>query len=99
MNIAELVYKDHSTMERIVKVVEAIWNKTITFGNEGEGDIVCYIGECCLYFYNGKLFPNTLTPENLRGNVGIIELAGMIINAIADLDEYEYAYCCDVLEF
>ena len=36
MDITELVYEDHSIMERLVKVVEAIWNKTITFGNEGE---------------------------------------------------------------
>lgn len=99
MDITELVYEDHSIMERLVKVVEAMWNKTITFGNEGEGDIVCHIGEYWFYFYNGKLFPDTLTPENLRENVGIFELAEMIINAIADLDDDEYAYYCDILGF
>lgn len=91
------IYEFQETMERTVKVVEAIWNRTITFSNKGEGDIVCHIGEYWFYFYNGKLFPDTLTPENLRENVGIFELAEMIINAIDDLDDDEYKYYWDIL--
>lgn len=91
------IYEFQKIMERTVKVVEAIWNKTITFSNEGEGDIVCHIGEYWFYFYNGKLFSDALTPENLRENVGIFELAEMIINAIDDLDDDEYKYYWDIL--
>lgn len=91
------IYEFQKIMERTVKVVEAIWNRTITFSNEGEGDIVCHIGEYWFYFYNGKLFSDALTPENLRENVGIFELAEMIINAIDDLDDDEYKYYWDIL--
>ena len=91
------IYEFQKIMERTVKVVEAIWNKTITFSNEGEGEIVCHIGEYWFYFYNGKLFSDALTPENLRENVGIFELAEMIINAIDDLDDDEYKYYWDIL--
>lgn len=91
------IYEFQKIMERTVKVVEAIWNRTITFSNEGEGDIVCHIGEYWFYFYNGKLFSDALTPENLRENVGIFELAEMIINAIDDLDDDEYKYYWDII--
>ncbi|WP_368249335.1 hypothetical protein [Fusicatenibacter saccharivorans] len=91
------IYEFQNTMEQTVKVVEAIWNGTITFSNKGEGDVVCHIGEYWFYFYNGKLFPDTLTSENLRENVGIFELAEMIINAIDDLDDDEYTYYWDIL--
>lgn len=91
------IYEFQKIMERTVKVVEAIWNRTITFSNEGEGDIVCHIGEYWFYFYNGKLFSDALTPENLRENVRIFELAEMIINAIDDLDDDEYKYYWDIL--
>lgn len=91
------IYEFQKIMERTVKVVEAIWNRTITFSNKGEGDIVCHIGEYWFYFYNGKLFSDALTSENLRENVGIFELAEMIINAIDDLDDDKYTYYWDIL--
>lgn len=91
------IYEFQNTMEQTVKVVEAIWNGTITFSNKGEGDVVCHVGEYWFYFYNGKLFPDTLTSEHLRENVGIFELAEMIINAIDDLDDDEYTYYWDIL--
>ena len=45
MNLGELIWNDQSTMERVCKIIEGIWNGTVFFGNEGEGDIVCHIGE------------------------------------------------------
>ena len=76
-----------------------VLNRIILFSNKREGDIVCHMVEFWFYFYNGKLFSDTLTPENLRETVGIFELAEMIINAITDLDDNEYAYYCDILGF
>lgn len=99
MNIGELVWEDQSTMERVAKIVSAIWKKEITFGNEGEGDIVAHLGGNWFYFYTGDLYADELTPENLRENVGIFELAQMILESIIELDDDEYTYYCDLLNF
>jgi len=32
MNLGDLVYNDPSTMERLVKIVEALWNGTAKLG-------------------------------------------------------------------
>lgn len=84
-------------IERELKVIQALWDGRITFGNEGAGEIVCHIGEYWFYFYTGKLHANELTPENIKANIPIMELAEMIRVAIEDLDEDEYNLYSDIL--
>ena len=84
-------------IEREIKVIQAIWDGRITFGNEGEGDIVCHIGGYWFYFYNGDLFADKITPQNIKQNIPIMELAEMIRDAITDLEDDEYDYYCDIL--
>ena len=98
-NVSDLIWNDQSTMERVCKIIEGIWNGIVFFGNEGEGDIVCHIGEYWFYFYNGDLYASQITPENIKGCIGIFELAQMILNAMINLDDDEYTYYCDILQF
>ena len=100
MDLGELIWEDQSTMERVTKIVMAIWDKTITFKNEGEsGEITCHIGWDWLCFYDGDLNAGELTPENIRENVGIFELAQMILASIINLDDNRYEDWCNVLGF
>ena len=100
MTTGELVWKDQSTMERVAHIIEAIWNKTITFGNEGEGDIVCHIGEYWFYFWNNEnITADLVTERTIHKYVGIFQLAQMILEAIIELDDDEYTYYCDILNF
>lgn len=84
-------------IEKELKVIQAIWDGRITFGNDSEGDIVCYIGKYWFYFYVGDLYANQITPDNIKNNISIMELAEMIRNAIEDLGNDEGNYCCDIL--
>ena len=86
-------------IEREIKVIQAIWDKRITFGNEGEGDIVCHIGEYWFYFYDGEMPANEITPENIHLNIPIFDLAEMITVAIVELEDDEYDYYCDILNW
>lgn len=40
-----------------------------------------------------------MKPEEVRYNYDIFVIAQTILDAIIDLDDDEYAYYCDVLEF
>lgn len=84
-------------IEREFKIIEAIWNKTITFSNDGEGDIVCHIGDYWLYFYEGPGDAWEITPDNIHTHTELIPLATMIRNAIEVLDDAEYRYYADIL--
>lgn len=84
-------------IERELKVIQAIWDGRITFGNEGEGDIVCHIGEYWFYFYVGNLYAAQIKPDNIRNHIPIMELAEMITIAIINLEDDEYDYYCDIL--
>lgn len=102
-NINDLIWKDQSTMERICKIIEAIWQGIITFDNEGEGDIVCHIGEYWFYFFDtsyfdNKIYADEITPANIH-EYSIFTIAQMILDAIIDLDDAEYTYYCDTLQF
>lgn len=97
MNIYELL-KDHSTMERIMKIIQNIWNGTVNFiNNPNNGELACKIGDSWFYFMdeeNGKL-----TPEQLRYKFNIFELGYMVLEAIIELDDDEYNYYCNILNF
>lgn len=97
MSLSETIYNDPSTMERLCKIVEAIWNGTISFGNEGEGDIVCHIGGNWFYFYTGKLYADKITPENIKEQIDIFSLAQMILEAMTEIGDNEYEYYCCLL--
>ena len=43
-NISNLIYKDPSTMERIAKIVNGLWNGTVKLiSNPNDGCIACQI--------------------------------------------------------
>lgn len=95
-------------IERELKVIQAIWDGRITFGNEGEGDIVCHIGEYWFYFYDGRdyyyihdreLEARDITPENINSLIPMMELATMIREAIEGLEDDEYEYYCEILQW
>lgn len=84
-------------LDREMKVIEAIWNHTITFSNEGEGDIVCHIGDYWFYFYEGELDPSSIDTLNIHHKINILNLATMIREAIENSEDSEYEYYCSIL--
>lgn len=62
-----------------------------------DGCLACQIGESWFYFIGSK--DKNMKPEEVRYNYDIFVIAQMILDAIIDLDDDEYAYYCDVLEF
>ena len=86
-------------IERNLKIIEAIWNGTIQFSNEGEGDIVCEIGQNWFYFWAGKEFADMITAKNIHEHVTIFELNQMIRAAIEELDDDESHYYTLILKW
>lgn len=64
-NMLSFENKQISDIERNIKIIEAIWKKTLTFENECYGEIVTHIGDYWFYFWTGKDFADTITPENI----------------------------------
>ena len=98
MDISNLIYHDPSTMERLVKIVEALWNGTAELiSNPNDGCLACKIGESWFYFMGNE--DEDLKPEDVKNKYGVFEIAEMILSAIIELDDDEYTYYCDYLYF
>ena len=90
--------KDEATMERIIKIVNGLWNGTVKLiSNPNDGCIACQIGEYWFYFIGSE--DENLKPEEVRNNYDVFTIAQMILDTIIDLDDDEYTYCCDILGF
>ena len=90
--------KDEATMERIIKIVNGLWNGTVKLiNNPNDGCISCQIGEYWFYFIGSE--DENLTPEEVRNNYDVFTIAQMILDTIIDLDDDEYTYYCDILGF
>lgn len=97
-NISDLIHKDASTMERIIRVVNGLWDGTIRIiNNPNDGCIVCQVGDYCFYFMLKE--HKKLKPEEIREKYDVFTIAQMILEGIVNLDDGEYTYCCDILEF
>lgn len=96
-NMLSFENKQISDIERNIKIIEAIWKKTLTFENECYGEIVTHIGDYWFYFWTGKDFADTITPENIHEKISIFELSQLIRESIEDLDETEEEYCATIL--
>lgn len=98
VDLSELIYNDSSTMERLVKIVEALWNGTAKFiENPNDGCIACQIGEYWFYFMGSE--DENMKPDDVKNHYGVFEVANLILNAIIELDDDEYTYYCDILNF
>lgn len=97
-NIMDLI-RDESTMERIIKIVNGLWNGTVRLiNNPNDNELACEIGEYWFYFISGEE-GGFLKPEEVRANYDVFTIAQMILDAIIDLDDDEYTYYCDILGF
>ncbi len=97
-NMEDIIYNDPSTMERIAKIEEGLWNGTAKLiESPNDGCIACQIGEFWFYFMGNE--DENLKPEEVRNHYGIFETAQMILDAIINLDDDEYTYYCDMLNF
>lgn len=96
-NIMDLI-RDESTMERVVKIVNGLWNGTIRLiSNPNDNELACEIGEYWFYFISGE--GRFLKPEEVRFKYDVFTIAKIILDAIIDLDDDEYTYYCDILGF
>ena len=96
-NIMDLI-RDEATMERVVKIVNGLWNGTVRLiSNPNDNCIACEIGEYWFYFIGSE--DENLKPEEVRSNYDVFTVAQMILDAIIDLDDDEYTYYCDILGF
>ena len=84
-------------MSQIHKIIEGIWNGIVFFGNEGEGDIVCHIGE--YWFYFGGETAEEMTASEYISNVPKKDIINEIKTTLDDLygdetfeDEYDYYF-------
>jgi hypothetical protein len=94
---ADLI-KDESTLERVMKIVNGLWNGTVRLiSNPNDNCIACEIGEYWFYFIGSE--DENLKPEEVRTNYDVFTVAQMILDAIIDLDDDEYTYYCDILGF
>ena len=51
MNLGELIWNDQSTMERVCKIVNGLWDGTVKLiSNPNDGCLACQIGEYWFYF-------------------------------------------------
>ena len=97
IDINELI-KDTSTMERIVKIINGLWSGVAKLiSNPNDGYLACEIGDSWFYFAGPEY--EDMKPEEVNRHFDIFTLAQMILNAIVDLDDDEYTYYCDMLEF
>lgn len=97
-NISNLIYNDPSTMERITKIVNGLWNGTVKLINSPNNDsIFCKIGNHCLYPIEN--IPNNLKSTKIKNKYDIFTVAQIILTSIFNLGNEEYMYCCDILNF
>ena len=97
-NITNLIYKDPSTMERIAKIINGLWNGTVKLiSNPNDGCIACQIGEYWFYFIGSE--DENLKPEEVKDNYDVFTIAQMILETIIELDDDEYTYYCNILNF
>lgn len=97
-NITDLIWKDHSTMERIVKIVNGLWDGTVKLiSSPNDGCLACKIGEYWFYFIGSE--DENLKPEEVKHNYDVFTIAQMILETIVELDDDEYTYYCDILQF
>lgn len=96
-NIMDLI-RDEATMERVIKIVNGLWNGTVRLiSNPNDNCIACEIGEYWFYFIGSE--DENLKPEEVKSNYDVFTVAQMILDAIIDLDDDEYTYYCDILGF
>ena len=95
MGISEIVYNDPSTMERIAKIVSALWNKTLVLCDSAN------TGFAAFYHINGteeyELNERMSIEEYQKRD--IFEIANDILNIIIDLDDDNYTFLTDALSF
>ena len=97
-NITDLIWKDQSTMERVVKIVNGLWDGTVKLiSNPNDECLACQIGEYWFYFIGSE--DENLKPEEVKNNYDVFTIAQMILEAMIDLDDDEYTYYCDILQF
>lgn len=97
MNFEDLI-EDVATMERVMKIVNGLWNGTVRLiSNPNDNELACEIGEYWFYFVGDE--GRFLKPDEVRYNYDVFTLAQMILAAIIDLDDDEYTYYCDILGF
>ena len=98
MNLGELIWNDQSTMERVCKIVNGLWDGTVKLiSNPNDGCLACQIGEYWFYFIGSE--DENLKPEEVRHTYDVFTIAQMILEAMIDLDDDEYTYYCDMLQF
>ena len=98
MNLGELIWNDQSTMERVCKIVNGLWDGTVKLiSNPNDGCLACQIGEYWFYFI--RVEDENLKPEEVKNNYDVFTIAQMILEAMIELDDDEYTYYCDILQF
>ena len=98
MRYFEDLIKDEATLERVMKIVNGLWNGTVRLiSNPNDNCIACEIGEYWFYFIGSE--DENLKPEEVKSNYDVFTVAQMILDAIIDLDDDEYTYYCDILGF
>lgn len=96
-SISELIWEDQSTMERVVKIVNGLWNGTVKLINHPKEECpVCQIGESWFHFMGKE---DNVKLEEIREKYDVFTLAQMILESIIGLDDDEYTYYCDNLGF
>ena len=94
----EDLIKDEATLERVMKIVNGLWNGTVRLiSSPNDNCLACEIGEHWFYFIGYE--DENLKPEEVRFNYDVFTVAQMILEAIIDLDDDEYTYYCDILGF
>lgn len=94
----ETLINDETTFERVCKIISALWDgRAKLISNPNDNCLACQIGEYWFYFIGCE--DENLTPQEARTHYDIFTIAQMILSAIIDLDDDEYDYYCDILEF
>ena len=93
---------DATETERVLKIVNGLWSGTVRLENDKTDWLVCSIGyewdiKESFAFIGGM--DKFLTPEELRNKYDVFTVARMILQAIVNMDDYDYDYYCDVLGF
>ena len=99
LEVEELVYNDPTTMERVVKIVNGLWNGTVNIiKSPNDGCLACQIGEYWFYFIGSE--DENLKIEEFKNSYDVFTIAQMILEAIVELeDDNEYAYYTELLNF
>ena len=103
-DLSETVYEDPSTMERICKIVSAIWSGDLIITNDKDTGITTFSSRHTddnikLEFSESEGYMGPAM-DDIKKRYDVFVIANAMLQAIISLDDEEgYMYYCEFLEF